>query len=230
MDAADGAVLLAIALVLTGMGVLAKLAPRNEPRVGVLGIATQRGDRLFLSLLGSAFIHLAWIGLAPADLPLWIATPGVSCLRGARFPVCLILKRIRGRESAWQGGFHVQRCARARWCWQHAGVCVGAGAGHCGLRSRSSRRPAARSIRTGAQSERRRRDQPNSSTPRSTASPTLDRAAARKRNSTGSPQPPRRSRAWRSTSSPRRSPRTSMNRKCWRRPSPRSPASRSRTT
>jgi predicted small integral membrane protein len=65
---------IAIALILTAMGVLQKLAPRNEPRVGVLGIATQRGDRLFLSLLGSAFIHLAWIGLAPASLPLWLAT------------------------------------------------------------------------------------------------------------------------------------------------------------
>ena len=65
-----------IALLLTGMGVLARLAPRNEPRVGVLGIATQRGDRLFLSLLGSAFIHLAFVGLAPASIPLWTATLG----------------------------------------------------------------------------------------------------------------------------------------------------------
>lgn len=65
---------LGIALVLTAMGFVAKLAPRNEPRVGVIGIATQRGDRLFLSLLGSAFIHLAWIGLAPAAAPLWIAS------------------------------------------------------------------------------------------------------------------------------------------------------------
>ncbi len=63
-----------IAAILLAMGVLQKLAPRNEPRVGVLGIATQRGDRLFLSLLGSGFIHLAWIGLAPASLPLWIAS------------------------------------------------------------------------------------------------------------------------------------------------------------
>ena len=66
----------AIALILAAFGVLAKLAPRNAPRVGVLGIATQRGDRLFLTLLGSAFIHLAWIGLMPADLPLWFATIG----------------------------------------------------------------------------------------------------------------------------------------------------------
>ena len=56
------------------MGVLASVVPRNEPRVGVLGIATQRGDRLFLSLLGSAFIHLGFVGLAPAACPLWIAT------------------------------------------------------------------------------------------------------------------------------------------------------------
>jgi predicted small integral membrane protein len=63
-----------IALVLTLMGVTAKLAPRNEPRVGVIGIATQRGDRLFLSLLGSAFIHLGWIALAPDAAPLWIAS------------------------------------------------------------------------------------------------------------------------------------------------------------
>lgn len=65
---------LAIVLILATFGVLAKLAPRNAPRVGVLGIATQRGDRLFLSLLGSAFIHLAWIGLMPPDLSLWFAT------------------------------------------------------------------------------------------------------------------------------------------------------------
>jgi len=64
----------AIAALLVGMGFVTKYVPRNEPRVGILGIATQRGDRLFLSLLGSAFVHLAWIGLAPAALPLWIAT------------------------------------------------------------------------------------------------------------------------------------------------------------
>lgn len=63
-----------IAAILVGMGFVTKYAVHNEPRVGVLGIATQRGDRLFLSLLGSAFIHLAWIGLAPAAWPLWTAT------------------------------------------------------------------------------------------------------------------------------------------------------------
>jgi len=35
-------------------------------------LETTRGDRLFISLLGSAFIHLAWLGLV-GD-PLWVAT------------------------------------------------------------------------------------------------------------------------------------------------------------
>jgi|SRR6478735_10145419 predicted small integral membrane protein len=56
-------------------------------RVGILGIATTRGDRLFVSLIGAAFIHLAWIGVFDtrtiATLPvgggfeissLWLAT------------------------------------------------------------------------------------------------------------------------------------------------------------
>ncbi len=65
---------LTIGALLAGMGILAKLFPRNEPRVGVIGIATQRGDRFFLSLLGSAFIHLAFVGLAPQSVPLFAAT------------------------------------------------------------------------------------------------------------------------------------------------------------
>jgi len=65
---------------------LARARPETE-RVGILGIATTRGDRLFLSLVLAAVIHLAWIGLvgaAPlAILPigggielssLWLAT------------------------------------------------------------------------------------------------------------------------------------------------------------
>lgn len=34
----------------------------ETPRRGILGIATTRGDRLFISLLGSAFINLGWVG------------------------------------------------------------------------------------------------------------------------------------------------------------------------
>lgn len=43
----------------------------ETPRVGVLRIETTRGDRLFICLLGSAFICLAWLFFAGA--PLWWA-------------------------------------------------------------------------------------------------------------------------------------------------------------
>lgn len=35
----------------------------QAPRVGILRIETTLGDRLFISLLGSAFICLAWLGM-----------------------------------------------------------------------------------------------------------------------------------------------------------------------
>jgi len=41
----------------------------ETPRVGVLRIETTRGDRLFITLLGSAFINLAWLGLVGAYQP-----------------------------------------------------------------------------------------------------------------------------------------------------------------
>ena len=46
--------------------------PGGDPRHGVLGLDTTRGDRLFISLLGSAYIHLGWLALTSA--PLWGAT------------------------------------------------------------------------------------------------------------------------------------------------------------
>jgi predicted small integral membrane protein len=49
------------ALILT-MLVLAIRFPET-PRKGILRIETTRGDRLFITLLGSAFINLAWLGL-----------------------------------------------------------------------------------------------------------------------------------------------------------------------
>jgi len=49
--------------------------PGGGPRVGILRFETTRGDRLFLSLLGSAFIHLGWLGFIGPDL--WKAL-GVS--------------------------------------------------------------------------------------------------------------------------------------------------------
>jgi len=43
--------------------------PGGAERKGVLGLVTTRGDRLFITLLGSAFIQLGWLGLFGA--PLW---------------------------------------------------------------------------------------------------------------------------------------------------------------
>ena len=49
---------------LVGMGVWEYYAPGGHPRVGILRFETTRGDRLFISLLGSAFVFLAWLGFA----------------------------------------------------------------------------------------------------------------------------------------------------------------------
>lgn len=57
-----------IALMLVGMMVWEYFSPGGNPRVGVLRFETTRGDRLFVSLLGSAFIHLAWLGLIGPNL------------------------------------------------------------------------------------------------------------------------------------------------------------------
>lgn len=57
-----------IASLLIVMTLLAIRFPET-PRVGILRIETTRGDRLFITLLGSAFIHLGWLYFAgPAAL------------------------------------------------------------------------------------------------------------------------------------------------------------------
>jgi predicted small integral membrane protein len=43
--------------------------PGGNERRGILGLTTTRGDRLFISLLGTAYIFLAWLGLV--GQPLW---------------------------------------------------------------------------------------------------------------------------------------------------------------
>ena len=50
------------------MAVWEYASPGGNPRVGILRFETTRGDRLFITLLGSAFIHLAWLGLTSANL------------------------------------------------------------------------------------------------------------------------------------------------------------------
>ncbi|HXH02255.1 MAG TPA: DUF2160 domain-containing protein [Candidatus Competibacteraceae bacterium] len=61
----------AVALMLIGFTVAHLVYPTVE-RKGLLPIKTTRGDRLFIGLLGSAYIHLAWLGLSSA--PLWGAS------------------------------------------------------------------------------------------------------------------------------------------------------------
>ncbi|MBV1865272.1 MAG: DUF2160 domain-containing protein [Rhodobacteraceae bacterium] len=58
--------------IFSAMAVLTVLEIRNpggDERKGVLGLTTTRGDRLFISLLGSSYIFLAWLGLV--GMPLW---------------------------------------------------------------------------------------------------------------------------------------------------------------
>ena len=57
-----------IALLIAAMGAWEYAAPGGGARFGILGIETTRGDRLFISLLGSAYIHLAWLGFVGPDL------------------------------------------------------------------------------------------------------------------------------------------------------------------
>ena len=51
-----------IAIILAAMTLWQVASPTVERR-GLLPMVTTRGDRLFIGLLGSAYIHLGWIGL-----------------------------------------------------------------------------------------------------------------------------------------------------------------------
>jgi len=61
-----------IATMLVVMTIWELRVPGGNPRRGVLRIDTTRGDRLFISLLSAAFLHLLW--LAFVGPPLWGAT------------------------------------------------------------------------------------------------------------------------------------------------------------
>lgn len=60
-----------IVIILIGMTIWEVLSPCVARR-GLLPLTTTRGDRLFIGLLSSAYIHLTWVGLT--DFSLWIAT------------------------------------------------------------------------------------------------------------------------------------------------------------
>ena len=57
------------ALIATALATMTFLAIRypEAERIGVLRIPTTRGDRLFLSLIAAAVIHLIWIGVVGSD-------------------------------------------------------------------------------------------------------------------------------------------------------------------
>jgi predicted small integral membrane protein len=61
---------IAIALTLAVYTVLGFVAP-SPPRRGFLPIPTTRGDRLFIGLLVSAYLNLAWAGCTEASQ--WLA-------------------------------------------------------------------------------------------------------------------------------------------------------------
>ena len=72
-----------IFLLLCMMGVWEYFKPGGGPRHGILGLDTTRGDRLFITLLGSGFIHIAWLGLL--DITIWGAMVLSICYAFAVF-------------------------------------------------------------------------------------------------------------------------------------------------
>ena len=58
-----------IFLLLSMMTIWEYFSPGGAPRQGILCLSTTRCDRLFISLLGSGFIHMIWLGLL--EITLW---------------------------------------------------------------------------------------------------------------------------------------------------------------
>lgn len=77
---ATAAFFLAVFASIALMGFLEYRSPGGAPRDGVFGLHTTRGDRLFISILGSCFIMLGWLGLV--GTPLWGAV-GIAGLWAA---------------------------------------------------------------------------------------------------------------------------------------------------
>lgn len=67
------------ACIITTLVVMAvwELRAPTVPRRGFLPMPTTRGDRLFIGLLSTAFVHMAWLGLT--DMTPWPAL-GASLL------------------------------------------------------------------------------------------------------------------------------------------------------
>ena len=58
-----------VLLSIISMGIWEHFKPGGDPRRGILGLDTTRGDRLFISWLGTGFINLGWLFFFGA--PLW---------------------------------------------------------------------------------------------------------------------------------------------------------------
>ena len=58
-----------LVLSIAAMGVWERFSPGGNPRRGVFHLDTTRGDRLFISWLGTGFINLGWLAFFGA--PLW---------------------------------------------------------------------------------------------------------------------------------------------------------------
>ena len=58
-----------IVLSIVTMGVWEHYSPGGNPRRGIFGLDTTRGDRLFISWLGPGFINMGWLAFYGA--PLW---------------------------------------------------------------------------------------------------------------------------------------------------------------
>ncbi len=65
-----------IAAALVVMTLLAILRPET-PRRGILRFPTTRGDRLFVSMVGSAFIFILWIRISGGDNPYYPAVAAI---------------------------------------------------------------------------------------------------------------------------------------------------------
>jgi hypothetical protein len=82
----------------------------ETPRIGILRIETTRGDRLFITLLGSAFINIAWLGLTdPPSGGRWRSVPSMQFWSsdgsdGRRRPV----------RAAWPAPSNKTTCAIGR--------------------------------------------------------------------------------------------------------------------
>ena len=73
----------AIALSLVVLTLLAAYRP-EVPRVGLLRFPTTRGDRFFVSLIGTAFIFILWIRIT-GDGSLWYPVAAALLFGAAMF-------------------------------------------------------------------------------------------------------------------------------------------------